>query len=125
MPKDKRKKGCPNKNCEMHANGEFQTVENDFCPKCGAELVFVCSKCFTEIEDKGIKHHKCEHCKLEAQEKREKIKETIKDASKPIITGLGGVATVAVTSFSKDLTKHAEEIGKVAAEKAIKVVLRK
>lgn len=129
MPKDKRKKGCPNKNCEMHANGKFQTVENDFCPKCGAELVFVCSKCFTEIEDKGAAHRICKGCEAKADQKKEEVKDAIVEVGGKIIAGGAALAMYAGHSFTKGggkiIAKHAEEIGKVAAEKAIKVVLRK
>jgi predicted amidophosphoribosyltransferase len=51
MSKDNRKKGCPNSDCQMNIKKIRQSTENDFCPKCATRLVFVCSKCFDEIED--------------------------------------------------------------------------
>lgn len=125
MSKDKRKKGCPNTNCQMHIKEVKQDAENEFCSKCASKLVFVCTKCFSEIEDKGAKHRICEICKAKQQEKREKAKEQAKGVAKIAVVPVGAVAKVAVDAFvgeSKQVVvKKAAKIGKDAA----KVVLKK
>ena len=125
MAKDKRKKGCPNKNCQMHVKEVKQDAENEFCPKCGSKLVFVCTNCFSEIEDKGTKHRICEICKVKQQEKREKAKEQAKGIAKKAAAPVGAIAMVAVDAFvgesKQAVVKKATKIGKDVA----KVVLKK
>ncbi len=72
---DKRKKGCPNEKCEMHKKKKFQSLENDYCPKCGTKLVFVCTKCFRQIEDIDYKHRICSLCEAKEAEKKQRMKD--------------------------------------------------
>ena len=72
MATDKRVKGCSNPECVNHIKRIKMKAENEYCPKCGAELVFVCKKCFKEIQDIDEDHSICTHCIEEAQEKKEK-----------------------------------------------------
>ena len=49
--KDKRIKGCPDPGCERHVEHYKYKAGDQFCTLCGARLVYVCAKCFEEIED--------------------------------------------------------------------------
>ena len=49
--KDKRIKGCPDPGCERHVEHYKYKADDQFCTLCGARLVYVCAKCFEEIED--------------------------------------------------------------------------
>lgn len=49
--------------------------------KCGSRLIFVCEKCFAEIEDIDHSHKKCKRCEAEATEKKEKAKDTVKNVA--------------------------------------------
>ena len=108
----------------MHLKEVKQDAENEFCPKCASKLVFVCTKCFSEIEDKGTKHRICEICKAKQQEKREKAKEQAKGVAKIAVVPVGAVAKVAVDAFvgeSKQVVvKKAAKMGKDAAKVLIK-----
>lgn len=125
MSKDNRKKGCPNINCQMNVKKVKQTAENDFCPKCGTKLIFVCSKCFDEIEDLGKKHRICKKCEIEAAEKAAKGKAKAKDIVGKGLKAVGTVAMVGVTAFTseggKQVRKKAAEVGKKAAQVAFKM----
>ena len=87
MQKDKRKKGCPNEACELHKKQVKQGVEVDYCPKCGTKTIFVCEKCFCEIQDIDEKHIICDRCEAERKQKLEETKEKGKEiaAGKDVI----------------------------------------
>ena len=121
MAKDKRVKGCPNEACEMHTKKKKQPAENDYCPKCGAKLIFVCEKCFCEIEDIDSKHKLCLRCEAEASEKKEKMKEDVKNmGSKVVAFGAAGVAAVGAGMKNEGL-KNAKNLGVEVVKKAVEV----
>lgn len=122
MAKDRRVKGCPNETCQMHRGKKKQSSENEFCPKCGSRLIFVCEKCFAEIEDIDYSHRKCKRCEAEAVEKREKAKDTVKKAAGKV--GAAGVAVVgaAAAGIQKEGVKQAAAAGSKAVKEAIKVI---
>lgn len=126
MAKDKRVKGCPNEACEMHTKKKKQPAENDYCPKCGTKLIFVCEKCFCEIEDIDSKHKLCLRCEAEAAEKKEKMKDDVKNIGGKA-AALGAAAAGAVVGGAKNealkkATKLGVEVVKKAAEVAPKVI---
>ena len=66
--KDKRIKGCPDPECARH-NERYKYKSTDrFCTLCGSQLVYVCAKCFEEIEDTGDQRRYCENCKPKQSE---------------------------------------------------------
>ena len=99
---DRRKKGCPNENCEMHKKKKMQTLENDYCPKCGTKLVYVCMKCFKQIEDNGPKHRICSLCDAKEEEKKQKMINGIKYVGGAAV-GLGGTIGAFALSQTKDI----------------------
>ncbi len=99
---DKRKKGCPNEKCEMHKKKKFQSLENDYCPKCGTKLVFVCTKCFRQIEDIDYKHRICNLCEAKEEEKKQNVINGIKKA-KGAAVGIGGIIGTALLIPAKDV----------------------
>ena len=92
--KDKRIKGCPDPGCARH-NEHYKYKSDDmFCTLCGSQLVYVCAKCFKEIEDTGDQRRYCEDCKpkkskdgAESQKTAEKEKKKEKKEKKS--TGKG------------------------------------
>lgn len=97
---DKRIKGCPNEVCQMHTEKVKQKPDMYYCPKCGTPLIFVCDKCFCEIEDIGPDHNICAGCSaIQAQNKRNQI-EAIKNVGKTLGAG---AAALGVAVFSKAL----------------------
>ena len=79
---DKRKKGCPNQECVQHIMKKMMKPEYFHCPICGEPLIYVCSKCFDEIEDLGPKHTICRNCEIEAKQKRDEAVEKAKNGAK-------------------------------------------
>ena len=122
MAKDRRAKGCPNETCPMHKGKKKQSSENGFCPKCGSRLIFVCEKCFAEIEDIDYSHRKCKRCEAEAVEKKEKAKDTVKEAAGK--AGAAGVAVVgaAFAGIQKEGVKQAAAAGSKVVKEVIKVI---
>ncbi|MFR7984128.1 MAG: hypothetical protein ACLU9N_01060 [Clostridia bacterium] len=122
MAKDRRVKGCPNETCSMHNEKKKQPAENEYCPKCGSRLIFVCEKCFAEIEDIDYSHKKCKRCEVEAIEKKEKTKDAVKNAAGKV--GAAGVAVVgaAAVGIQKEGVKQAAAAGSKVVKEAIKVI---
>ena len=61
--KDKRVKGCPEPGCARHNEHYKYKPDDMFCTLCGSQLVYVCAKCFKEIEDTEDQRRYCEECK--------------------------------------------------------------
>ena len=61
--KDKRIKGCPDPGCARHNEHYKYKPADRFCTLCGSQLVYVCAKCFKEIEDTEDQRRYCEECK--------------------------------------------------------------
>lgn len=61
--KDKRIKGCPEPGCARHNEHYKYKPDDMFCTLCGSQLVYVCAKCFKEIEDTEDQRRYCEECK--------------------------------------------------------------
>lgn len=123
MTTDKRVKGCSNPECVNHVKKIKMKAEDEYCPKCGAELVFVCKKCFKEIQDIDEDHRICNHCIEEAQEKKEKRIEKVKDYGKKAAvaagTGIVAVGGKIVTKVMKDEEKEIVKVGVEVAKKGI------
>lgn len=119
MEIDMRNKGCPNVSCEMHMKKKKWGTGIKYCPKCGTETIYVCSKCFREIEDLGSGHRICKYCEAKRKAKLAKVGDTAKEA----VGKVAGVGLAAVGVVAAAVGKEGEkEIGKVAAEAAKAVV---
>lgn len=122
MAKNRRAKGCPNETCPMHKEKKKQSAEYEYCPKCGTRLIYVCEKCFAEIEDIDYSHKKCKRCEAEAAEKKEKAKDAVKNVAGK--AGAAGVAVVgaAAAGIQKEGVKQAAAAGSKVVKEAIKVI---
>ena len=107
---DRRKKGCPNEDCERHQKKVKLAATEVYCPKCGAELIFVCEKCFKEIEDLGPEHRKCALCEAKAEEQREKIKEAVKKGGKYVAAIAMAIGGKVAADFKNDAVKKGAKI---------------
>ena len=112
---DKRKKGCPNESCERNQNKIKLAATEEYCPKCGTRLRFVCAKCFDEIEDRGAGHRICERCELERREKRADAADKALKAGKKI----AGVAAPVVAGVAGTVMKKGQ---KVATDKTLEFI---
>lgn len=111
MSKDKRVKGCPNKKCSMHIEHKKQDSENIFCPKCGTELIYVCARCFSQIEDTNPSHRRCKRCEAEMAVKKEKALDMAKNASGKAIAAVGTVGSTLFAAMNKEAMKQAAKAG--------------
>lgn len=107
MTIDRRKKGCPNPECSQRIKKKFFGLDDRFCPKCGEKLIYVCVKCYSQIEDIGPKHRICKKCEIEKQEKKEDKKNNAKKTAEA-----AGVAAAGVV-IKKGAPKAAEFVKKV------------
>ena len=111
--KDKRVKGCPNESCNTYKKIKYKANDN-FCNKCGAELVFVCPKCFKALADQGPEHVYCESCLASKQDKID----AVVDNGKKVV----GVAAAAVLAgFNGEAGKQLKKAGVAIAKKGFEV----
>lgn len=88
MAKDKRTKGCSNPDCQKaERKAKFKEEEN-FCPICSSELVFVCAKCHGPIDDEGPSHKICGSCEAASNDRKARVI----DGGKKVAAGVGSVA---------------------------------
>lgn len=85
--KFKAKKGCINSECTMCKKKKHAHKNDLYCSQCGGELVFVCEKCHTVLDDGSEKL--CIIC----QAKKDDTKEKRKDAFGKLGAGVAAVAT--------------------------------
>lgn len=120
--KDKRVKGCPNANCPEHINKVKYTADDNYCKKCGKQLIFVCAKCHKEIEDIAG-HRLCMDCEAVLKDDGGKVAHAAKDAGRKVkkkaIKG-----AVKVKDHAPAAVEKAKEIAKnKKAQKAAAVVV--
>ena len=129
MATDRRIKGCPNEECSFHRNKIKQKAEVDYCPKCGSQLIYVCAKCFSQIEDIDSKHRICSLCEAKAEEKKAKRIEKAKNiggkVGKAAIGVVGTVAVGIVGKVVKDGENEAIKKGSAAVKDVAKMIIKK
>lgn len=125
MAKDNRKKGCPNASCERNQKKIKLSATEQFCPKCGAKLVYVCTKCFREIEDIDLKHKICKLCEAESSDKKQKIGDMAKKAGGAAVGVVTPVVIGVAQKLAKDGQKEAIKVGVKAVEGVAKAIIKK
>lgn len=73
-------------------------ADDKYCSTCGAELVFVCKKCFGVIGDTAPEHRICAACQAKTDDQRDRVKD---DAGKAL-AGIGTVAGLAIAAFKSE-----------------------
>ena len=126
---DTRKKGCPNEECTQHIKKVKMKSEYAHCPVCGTKLVYVCAKCFHEIEDLGPKHRACKHCEVEAKEKRDQVVDKVKAGAKKAggaVVAAGGAVVVGIgAKVLKDAKAGAIKKGVKLVEGVAKNIIKR
>lgn len=125
MAKDKRIKICPNENCECYKKKMKYKASDEYCSQCNTKLVFVCAKCFREIEDIDASHRICRLCEAYKKEQKE---EAIKKAKK-VGAGVAALGTSIVVGIGKnvsnDFKREAIKKGTKAVKSIAKAVIKK
>ena len=104
-------KGCTNIECgQKHKEVKFK-ADDLFCPKCGKELSFVCSKCFAPLEEEK---KRCDKCQAKIDGRKAKIKsgaQKVAGAAKiaaPVAVALADVP--GLSKVTKPIAKVAEKL---------------
>lgn len=123
MVVDKRVKGCPNENCSLHKEKLKQKPDMNYCPMCGEKLVFVCAKCFCEIENIDYDHRICALCEVKRSQKKGAVAGAAKDGAKAVgKLALGvavGVGGKAIPQLQKGMVS---KYGKIAVDVGKKIL---
>lgn len=106
---DTRIRRCSNQNCDDYKNKKKYKATDLYCTKCGAPTVFVCVKCFDEIEDLGPKHRKCARCEALFEEKKQAIIDKGKDAAVKGAKIAGTAVVVVASGAGKKILNFAEK----------------
>ncbi len=114
----------------MHSTRKKFSSRFNYCPECGSELIFVCEKCFSEIEDLGSEHRKCRLCEAEEAAKKEKVKDTAKsvamcvadvDPGKVVVAG-AAIAAAVLDGAQKEGLQQASKFDGKAVKKAVEIL---
>lgn len=96
-------KGCNNHSCIANKNKLKYKKSDEFCSKCGKELIYVCPKCYTPLTNESEKY--CLRHLAEMDDKKERRNKALAVVG----TGILGVCTIVITK-GKDVTKFIAKI---------------
>lgn len=100
-------KGCMNSECIANQKRMNFSLSNDYCPKCGQKLSYVCKDCRMELDDDTKRY--CIRCMNKRRDKRE---QPIK-----VFMEVIGEGTKVVGDFAVDASKKsADFVGDVAGD---------
>lgn len=88
-------KGCMNEGCIAHKKKLNYSATDDFCPKCGNPLSFVCKDCRMELDGSCSI---CERCAARRKDKREQLG---KEVAAKMAKGAKAVGKGAVSAGKK------------------------
>lgn len=95
--KIKAKKGCVNPECIKCKKQKHAHKDDLFCSICGKQLLFVCEKCQTVLEDGTVKLCvSCQAMKDDTNEKRKKTIGKVGALAAPVISVVTGVTSVVI-----------------------------
>lgn len=118
------RKGCVDRNCTGYMNKKVKyNKDSEYCVRCGKPLYYVCSDCWTVLDDNKEKY--CIICKNKRKDKRDDRVEKVKNAGKTggaAVAAVGG-AVAFVAKHLKDMSNHSKEIVEVVKE--AKDIIRK
>ncbi len=100
---------------------KFSTKVN-YCPVCGSKNIYICPRCFREIQDLGPSHRLCEFCEAEKQDKIDKLEDSVKKVGGRVVGGAAAIGAIALKAGESELGKAAAKFGKEAIAKVIKII---
>ena len=109
-------KGCTNINCQSFTKKIEYKDNNDFCPKCGQPLHYVCKDCWMELPDGTQKY--CVRCAGIRKDKRD---EWVKSTGEAILKGAKATADF-VADTGKVVGKKTKEIAIDVKDETDKVI---
>lgn len=90
-----RVKGCINKTCVANQKKITYIKSDEYCSKCGNEIFYVCSECYTQLPDDSEKY--CVRCHAEKQDR--------KDRALKIAGGIVATAGIIAAGTGKTIIK--------------------
>lgn len=106
-------KGCVNRECKSFKRKDHYKDEYNYCPICGEKLEYVCADCWKVLEHSTEKY--CASCSAKREQKKENIKENVKD--------WGTLAVGAASTVGGLAVKHKDKFA--AAGKAAMKIIKK
>ena len=108
-------KGCINDGCVAKQKKMHFKDSDDYCPKCGQPLYYVCKRCGMQLPDNTKKY--CLRCENELKDKKDELGKTIVES---VVVGTkkavdfsvdkGKIAIDAVGDTASDLKDAADRI---------------
>lgn len=92
-------KGCGNPECEKNRKKVKFNKAEEYCPRCGKKLCYVCPDCYTVLPDESSKY--CVRCEAKHKDRRDRILQ----GGAGVVMAVGGIAAGAVKVFGKGLKK--------------------
>lgn len=89
----KKNKGCTNADCIACEKKTHFREDDNFCPKCGNELFYVCQGCHMKFEDNSKEY--CIYCERERESKKQKRIDTLKKVGPSVVAGVAAVGAAA------------------------------
>ena len=108
-------KGCFNEKCKANKKRIKFKEDDDFCPKCGQELAYVCNdkRCYEILPN--VRQRFCDSCREERAKRQEARKETAHNAL---------VAVPATAAAVVGVVKNGSEVVEVG-KKLVKAFIKK
>lgn len=118
----KAKKGCINEKCESRIKKIHYKDSDRFCSKCGNELQYVCSDCWTQLEDN--KNRYCIICENKRKDLNEQRIEKVKKGAGAVtaVAASVGAAAAAVAKNVKNVDKAVKVVAKAGKEVAKRII---
>lgn len=96
-------RGCVNGNCVARKNRIHYKSTDDYCPKCGRPLSFVCRDCFKQMPDDTQQY--CVECAAKHKDRQDHFKEGAEKFGTVLLAAAGSVA-VGVKMLLKGIKKE-------------------
>ena len=89
----KNNKGCMNEECIAFEKKTHFREDDNYCPKCGNVLYYVCQECHKKLDDGSKKY--CISCEQKRENKKQEKLDTLKKVGPGVVAGVAAVGAAA------------------------------